>query len=253
MIRNGDVMSIKPQDLLKNKKNLNKLVKFEDISLDGITIDDVTFNGDNYANYINLNSFLNSVSSCQISDAFNEVAQRSGVIYNLKSINNLKTWGRITTSKTDSDDWGTITLAIDEASEGDVLLIETSNMDAAIWGELASTSAKNNGVKATLVYGCVRDLDALLHMDYPIFACGFRPNAGKPLGLGENNVDLELESMKISPGDFLFGDETGVVVIPKEYFTQVMIQTFEIKAKEKNITDMLNSGMSLSQVVGFEK
>ncbi|MCR5025994.1 MAG: RraA family protein [Methanobrevibacter sp.] len=246
-------MSIKPQDLLNNKKDLDRLVEFENISLDDVTIDDLTFNGDNYAEYINLNSFLNSVSTCQISDAFNEIAHRSGVIYNLKSINNLKTWGRITTSKTDSDDWGTITLAIDEAREGDVLLIETSNMDAAIWGELASTCAKNNGVKATLVYGCVRDLDALLKMDYPIFACGYRPNAGKALGLGENNIDLELESMKISPGDFLFGDETGVVVIPKEFFTRVMIQTLEIKAKEKKITDMLNSGKSLSEVVGLKK
>lgn len=244
-------MSIKPQDLLHNRKNLNKTIKFEDISLDNITIDDLTFNGDNYDGFINLNSFLDNVSSCQISDAFNEIAHRSGVLYNLKSVNNLKTWGRITTSRTDSDDWGTITLAIDEANEGDVLLVETSNMDAAIWGELASTCAKNEGVKATLVYGCVRDLDALLYMDYPIFACGFRPNAGNALGLGEINVDLELESMKISPGDFLYGDESGVVIIPKEFFTQVMNKTYEIKLKERKITSMLNSGKSLSQIVGL--
>ena len=142
-------------------------------------------------------------------------------------------------------------MAIDEANPGDVLLVETSDMERAIWGELASTSAKNNGIKSTLVYGCVRDLDALLNMDYPIFACGYRPNAGKALGLGEINVDLELESVKVSPGDFLFGDETGVVVIPKKLFKQVMIKTFEIKIKEKNITDILNSGKSLSQVVGL--
>ena len=244
-------MSIKPRDLLNNKKDLDKKVKFENISLKNISIDDLTYNGNNYNQYINLNSFLENVSSCQISDAFNEIAQRSGVLSNLKSINNLKTWGKITTSKTNSDDWGTITLAIDEANDGDVLLVETSDMDAAIWGELASTCAKNNGVKATLVYGCVRDLDALLTMDYPIFACGYRPNAGKALGLGEINVDLELESIKISPGDFLFGDETGVVIIPKEFFTRVMEKTFEIKIKERKITDMLNSGKSLSQIIGL--
>lgn len=244
-------MSIKPQDLLNNRKNLDKILDFEDITLDNVTIDDLTFNGDNYKRFINLNSLLHQVSSCQISDAFNEIANRSGVLYNLKSINNLKTWGRITTSKTDCDDWGTITIAIDEAEKGDVLLVETVGTDAAIWGELASTCAKNSGIKATLVYGCVRDLDALLHMDYPVFACGYRPNAGKALGLGEVNIDLNLESMTVSPGDFLFGDETGVVIIPKDFFTQVMIQTFQIKAKEKNITDMLNSGKSLSQVVGL--
>lgn len=246
----GDLMSIKPQDLLKNKKDLNKQIKFEDITLDDITIDDLTYNGDNYKKYINLNSFLNQVSTCQISDAFNEIAHRSGVIYNLKSINNLKAWGRITTSKTGSDDWGTITLAIDEAKDN-VLLVETSDMDAAIWGELASTCAKNNNVKATLIYGCVRDMDALLTMDYPIFACGFRPNAGKALGMGEINIDLELESVKIAPGDFLFGDESGVVVIPKEFFTEVILQTLQIKIKERNIVDMLNSGKSLSEVVGL--
>ena len=244
-------MSIKPQDLLNNKKDLEKRVKFEDISLNDISIDDLSYGGNNYNQYINLSSFLENVSTCQISDAFNEIAHRSGVLYNLKSINNLKTWGKITTVKTNSDDWGTITVAIDEANDGDVLLVETSDMDAAIWGELASTCAKNNGVKATLVYGCVRDLDALLTMDYPIFACGFRPNAGKPLGLGEINSDLVLESMKISPGDFLYGDETGVVIIPKEYFTKVMEKTLEIKIKEKNIVDILNSGKSLSQVVGL--
>lgn len=245
-------MSIKPQDLLHTKKDLNKIKPIDDISLDDITIDDLIYDGNNYDNYINLNSFLNNVSSCQISDAFNQIAHRSGVLYNLKSINNLKTWGKITTSKTNSDDWGTITLAIDEANNGDVLLVQTSDMDAAIWGELASTCAKNNGVKATLVYGCVRDLDALLCMDYPIFACGFRPNAGNTLGLGEINVDLELESMKISPGDFLFGDETGVVIIPKQFFKKVMLKTLEVKIKEKNITDMLNSGKSLSQIVGLK-
>ena len=57
--------------------------------------------------------------------------------------------------------------------------------------------------------------------------------------------------MKISPGDFLFGDETGVVIIPKEFFTRVMEKTFEIKIKERKITDMLNSGKSLSQIIGL--
>ncbi|WP_407432622.1 RraA family protein [Methanobrevibacter sp.] len=244
-------MSIKPQDLLHNKKDLTKIKEFKDISLENITIEDLTFNGNNYDEFINLNSFLSQVSTCQISDAFNEIANRSGVLYNLKSINNLKAWGKITTVKTSSDDWGTITLAIDEADDGDVLLVDTGDMDAAIWGELASTCAKNHGVKATLVYGCVRDLDALLYMDYPIFACGFRPNAGKAFGFGKINVDLVLESMEISAGDFLYGDETGVVIIPEELFTQVMNKTFEIKLKEKKITDMLNSGMSLSHVVGL--
>ena len=126
-------MSIKPKDLLNNKKDLDKKICIEEISLDNISIDDLTYNGDNYNKFINLNSFLDNVSACQISDAFKEIAHRSGVLYNLKSINNLKAWGKIFTSKTNSDDWGTITISIDEADEGDVLLVETSDMDAAVF------------------------------------------------------------------------------------------------------------------------
>lgn len=244
-------MSINPRDLL-NKKDLNKQINFDEIKLDNISIDDLNYLGDNYDNFINLNSLLNQVSSCQISDAFNEIAHRSGVISKIKSINNLKVWGRIFTSKTDSDDWGTITIAIDKASLGDVLFVEVSDMDASIWGELASVCAKNNGIKATVVYGSVRDLDAILTMDYPIFACGYAPNAGKPLGLGDIGIDLNIGGMKISPGDFIFGDETGVVIIPKQFFKDVMLETLKIKIKEQNIIDLINSGKSLSQIVGLD-
>ncbi len=244
-------MSINPRDLL-NKKDLNKQINFDEIKLDNISIDDLNYFGDNYDNFINLNSLLNQVSSCQISDAFNEIAHRSGVISKIKSINNLKVWGRIFTSKTDSDDWGTITIAIDKASWGDVLFVEVSDMDASIWGELASVCAKNNGIKATVVYGSVRDLDAILTMDYPIFAYGYAPNAGKPLGLGDIGIDLNIEGMKISPGDFIFGDETGVVIIPKQFFKEVMLETLKIKIKEQNIINLINSGKSLSQIVGLD-
>ena len=83
----------------------------------------------------------------------------------------------------------------------------------SVWGELASTCAKANGVKATVIYGSVRDLDALYYTDYPIFACDYAPNAGSALGLGEINVDISVGDMTIQPGDFFYGDETGVVII----------------------------------------
>lgn len=245
-------MSITPRDLLGNKKKLDKILDFEDIRLEDISIDDLSFNGNNYDSYINLNSFLHYVSSCQISDAFNSIAHRSGVISKLKSINNLKIWGKVFTCKTDSDDWGTITVAIDRAEPNDILLVDVNNMDAAIWGELASVSAMNMGIKATFVYGCVRDMDAILSIGYPIFACGFRPNAGKPLGLGKIDVELDLENIKINSGDFIFGDETGVVVIPEKFFNAVILQTFDIKLGEMKISDEINNGISLSHIVGLD-
>ena len=244
-------MSVTPKDILNKNKDLGKRVRIDEIDLSNVTIDDLKFSGDNYTEYINLLSLLENISACQISDAYNSISHRSGTIKSIKPINNLKVWGSIYTAETASDDWGTSALAIDDASEGDILFFKVDDDDKAIWGELASTCAKNNGVKATVVYGSVRDLDALLDMDYPIFASNFVPNAGSALGLGKLNQTIEVEGTQINPGDFFFGDESGIVVIPKELFTEVMISSLGVKLKESDIVERLAEGITLGQIVGL--
>lgn len=246
-------MSVTPKNVLNKNKNLDKRVNVEDINLDNVTVDDLKFNGDNYNEHINLLSLLENISACQISDAYKGISHRSGTIKSIKPINNLKVWGSIYTAETTSDDWGTSALAIDGAGEGDVLFFKVDNDDKAIWGELASTSAKNNGIKATVIYGSVRDLDALLYMDYPIFASNFVPNAGMALGLGTLNQPIEVEGNEINPGDFFFGDESGIIVIPKDLFNKVMVSALEVKLTESLIVDKLASGMTLAQITGLSK
>ena len=246
-------MSVTPKDILNKNKNLKKRINVEDIKLDDVTIEDLKFNGDNYEKHINLISLLENISACQLSDAFNGISHRSGNIKSIKPINNQKVWGSIYTVETACDDWGTSAMAIDSASSGDVLFFKVDSDDKAIWGELASTCAKENGIKATVVYGSVRDLDALLYMDYPVFASNFVPNAGLALGLGQLNQPIEIEGNEINPGDFFFGDESGIVVIPKEIFGKVMISALAVKVKESNILEMLGEGITLAQVVGLAK
>ncbi|WP_295113060.1 RraA family protein [uncultured Methanobrevibacter sp.] len=245
-------MSVTPKDILNKNKNLDKRVNVEDINLENVTIDDLKFNGNNYEKYINLVSLLENISACQISDAYKGISHRSGTIKSIKPINNLKVWGSIFTVETTSDDWGTSALAIDAADDGDILFFKVDDDEKAIWGELASTSAKNNGIKATVIYGSVRDLDALLYMDYPIFASNFVPNAGLALGLGTLNQPIEIEDNNICPGDFFFGDETGIIVIPKKLFSRVMISALEVKLAESVIVDKLDSGMTLAQITGLK-
>ena len=245
-------MSINPKDVLNKNKNLNKRISVDKINLKNVTIDDLQFNGKNYNEFINLQSLLDNVSSCQISDAYGSVSPRKCTVNSIKPINNQKVWGRIFTAETSSDDWGTSALAIDEASEGDILFFKVDNEDMAIWGELASTCARDNGIKATVIYGCARDLDALLYMDYPIFASNFAPNAGGVLGLGTLNEPIVVDSLKIFPGDFFFGDENGIVVIPQSLFTKTMEASLGVKIKESNIIDNLAQGKTLAQIAGLK-
>lgn len=245
-------MAISPSDVLNKNKNLKKRVDIDKINLDDVTIDDLKFNGKNYDNHINLMSLLDNVSACQVSDAYNGISRRSGSIQSIKPINNQKVWGSIFTVETESDDWGTSALAIDEAAEGDILFFKVSDDDKAIWGELASTCARDNGIKATVIYGSARDLDALLHMDFPVFASNFCPNAGSALGLGTLNEPIVVEDVKINPGDFFIGDESGIVVIPRELFNQTMVATLGVKIKESKIIDDLADGKTLAQITGLK-
>ena len=246
-------MSISPKDLLNKNKNLNKRVEISEICLENVTIDDLKFDGNNYNEYINLYSLLESVSSCQVSDAFNGISRRSGVIQKIKPINNQKVFGRIFTAETDSDDWGTSAMAIDAAEDGDILFFKVNNDDKAIWGELASTCARDNGIKATVIYGSARDLDALLYMDYPVFATNYCPNAGSALGLGSLNEPLDIDGFIVHPGDFFIGDECGIVVIPQELFSQTMVAALGVKIKESMIIDKISQGVTLSEIVGLGK
>ena len=64
--------------------------------------------------------------------------------------------------------------------------------------------------------------------------------------------DVSVGDMTIRPGDFFYGDETGVVIIPQSLFKKVMNQTLAIKIKELGIIDAINNGKTLSQAAGLK-
>jgi 3-hexulose-6-phosphate synthase len=91
-----------------------------------------------------------------------------------------------------------------------------------------------------------------LHLDFPVFALETLPNAGNPSGIGEINTDLRIGNYLISPGDFIFADESGVVVIQQSIFSDVILETLKIKIKEFKIIKQLKNGKSLSEIVGLK-
>ena len=89
-------------------------------------------------------------------------------------------------------------------------------------------------------------------MDYPVFASDFCPNAGSALGLGTLNESIEVEGTTINPGDFFIGDESGIVVIPKELFSKTMVAALGVKVKESKIIDDIDDGKTLAEIVGLK-
>ena len=70
--------------------------------------------------------------------------------------------------------------------------------------------------------------------------------------MGKLNLAIDVEGVEINPGDFFFGDENGIVVIPKKLFNQTMLATLAVKIKETMIVDKISQGFTLSEIAGLK-
>ena len=189
----------------------------------------------------------------QLSDALNLLTGKTGVIPFIKPIEkNTKVSGYVVTAKTKSEDWGTVLKAIDTAKTGQILFIDSEDDDNAVWGELTSKYAQKKGLAGTMINGSVRDVGAIRELSYPVFSRSIVPNAGEPKAEGQINVCLVYGDLQIKPGDWVMGDECGVVVVPAKLFQDVMEQASNLKKEEAKILNRIEDGQSLSEIFNFK-
>ncbi|GAB6264842.1 orotidine 5'-phosphate decarboxylase / HUMPS family protein [Methanothrix soehngenii] len=195
-------------------------------------------------------SLLRSVSSSNISDAMH----RKGAMHGIHPlIPGKKIVGKAITVQTFAGDWAKPVEAIDLAGPGDVLVIYNGSNNIAPWGGLATLSCKIKGVEGVVVDGAVRDLQEIRPMDYPLFSSDVVPNAGDPKGMGEINSEIVCGGQTVRPGDYIVGDDSGVVVIPKERAYEIARRAKEVEKTENRLFEEISRGKTLSQVVSLQK
>lgn len=193
---------------------------------------------------------LRKVSVPNISDALH----RGRVLTGFKPvIQGKKIVGRALTVRTYPGDWAKPVEALDYASKDTVIVIDAGGENIAVWGELATWSAKNKGVAGVIVYGGVRDIKDIREIGIPVYARYFCARAGEPKGFGEINVPIEIEGVKIRPGDFIVAEEEGIVVIPQEKVQEVANRALDVKEKEDRVREEIRRGSTLSQVIDLYK
>ena len=195
-------------------------------------------------------SILRIVSTPNISDAMH----RKGAMRDIHPINlGTKIVGRAVTVQTFAGDWAKPVEAIDLAGPGNVLVIYNGSNNIAPWGGLATLSCKNRGIEGVVVDGAVRDVDEIRALNYPIFSSGITPNAGDPKGMGEINAEITCGGQLVRPGDYIVGDDSGVVVIPKERAYEIARRAKEVEKMESRLYEEIRRGKTLSQVANLKK
>ena len=139
---------------------------------------------------------------------------------------------------------------IDSLQADEIPVFACSNpARVAPWGELLSTASRVRGAAGALMDGCVRDIKPIKAMGFPVFHGGIAPLDSKGRGkIMALDVPIECDGVAVHPGDLIFGDADGVVVIPRQAEDKVLALAFEKVTGERNTLRDLQRGDKLADV-----
>jgi 3-hexulose-6-phosphate synthase/6-phospho-3-hexuloisomerase len=192
------------------------------------------------------------VSTCNIADA----AHKRGVMDNgivLRNGHGVKAVGRALTVQTAKGDWAKPVEAIDRARKGDIIVIDAGGSEIAVWGELAANSALVKGVAGVVIDGAARDIDGIIDLGFPCFSRHVSPHAGEPKGFGGIGLEIVCGGQMVRTGDWIVGDESGVVLIPQEHAVELANRSVDVWEREERIREEIKRGGTLSKVQELEK
>ena len=192
------------------------------------------------------------VSSPNVTDAMQRKGAMHGIVPHLKDPS-VRVAGPAVTVVTRDGDWAKPVESIDRAGPGDVIVVDAGGGTTAIWGELASWSAKGRGVAGVVIDGAARDIDAIIDMGFPAFSRTVSPNAGEPKGLGEIGIEVVVGGERVRPGDWIVGDLSGVVVVPRERAQEIANRALDVLEHENRVREEIQRGSTLSAVQKLER
>lgn len=141
--------------------------------------------------------------------------------------------------------FGLMLEALDDLKENEVYICSGSSPSYALVGELMCTRMQILKAAGAVVNGFHRDTRGILELNFPCFSYGRYAQDQGPRGkVIDYRVPIEMDGVRINPGDIIFGDLDGVLVIPKEVETEVIQKAYEKATGEKMVAEAIRGGMS---------
>jgi len=150
-------------------------------------------------------------------------------------------------------DWAKPVEAIDVAEEGDVIVIDAGGVPPALWGELATHSAVQRKLAGVVIHGAIRDTPEIRKLGFPAFARHVTARAGEPKGFGEIGVPIEIEGIRVEPGDWIVGDDDGVIAIPASHAVEIANRAMDRLEFENRLRKEIQQGSTLGKVADLYK
>jgi len=142
---------------------------------------------------------------------------------------------------------------LDDAAEGQVIVAQCNALElSAFWGGLLTNAAVGRKVAGCVADGGARDYNEIVELDFPVFCKGLTPydSCGRMDGK-ERDIPILCGGIRVVPGDLLFGDVDGMVVVPQDIADEVIARAWEKVQGENTVREELRAGASV--VATFEK
>ncbi|MEE8377598.1 MAG: RraA family protein [Candidatus Aminicenantaceae bacterium] len=150
-------------------------------------------------------------------------------------------------------DFLSVIKALDEARENDVLIIDGGGEKIALSGELFSYEAKRKGLAGIVVDGACRDSSKIRKLRFPFYSRSITPMAGTASTIFATQIDVVCGSVRILPGDIIFGDSDGVVVINPGEVEDILYSAAQIQLTEEKVLAQLERGKSLLSLLNYRE
>ncbi|HQU60942.1 MAG: RraA family protein [Phaeodactylibacter sp.] len=135
--------------------------------------------------------------------------------------------------------------ALDSLKEGEVYICSGASPQYALWGGLMSTRAIKLGAAGAVVDGWSRDTKEILNLNFPTFSLGGYAQDQGPRGkVIDYQVPIEFGGIRVNPGDIVYGDLDGVLIVPKEAADEAFAGAIEKARGEQLVKKALQEGMS---------
>jgi regulator of RNase E activity RraA len=140
--------------------------------------------------------------------------------------------------------FGLMLAALDDLAKNEVYICTGASPHYALWGELMSTCAMNQGAAGAVMNGWSRDTRGILALNFPVFSYGRYAQDQRPRGkVVDFRCAIQMNGVAIAPGDIVFGDLDGVCVVPRAIEQEVMRRAWEKAHGEKRVFEAIKGGM----------
>lgn len=135
--------------------------------------------------------------------------------------------------------------ALDNLKANEVYICTGASPAYALWGGLMSVRARLLGAAGAVVNGYSRDTNEILELDFPTFSFGGYAQDQGPRGkVVDYGAPIEMDGVRVAPGDIVFGDIDGVCIVPRAAEAAVFTAALEKARGENQVRAALENGMS---------